>query len=264
MKLYKPVYKALIAKRPKISPAAIKALIDKEVFTVQEEESSRLLQNDDVASEKSELNEAQALAYKEIKESFQTHDITLLHGVTSSGKTEIYIHLIEEQLKAGKQVLYLLPEIALTTQIINRLRRVFAGRVGVYHSKFSDSERVEIWNNLLGKIPAGAQKYDVILGVRSSVFLPFTNLGLIIVDEEHENIIEIGELMARDALMREESCGGHFREEHQTEEGEAKRNDSDFMFVGAWEYKGEGREPELHKESLVYENIKVAQRNYKK
>ncbi len=186
-KLYKPVYKALIAKRPKISPAAIKALIDKEVFTVQEEESSRLLQNDDVASEKSELNEAQALAYKEIKESFQTHDITLLHGVTSSGKTEIYIHLIEEQLKAGKQVLYLLPEIALTTQIINRLRRVFAGRVGVYHSKFSDSERVEIWNNLLGKIPAGAQKYDVILGVRSSVFLPFTNLGLIIVDEEHEN-----------------------------------------------------------------------------
>ena len=186
-KVYNPVNKALIAKRSKISPAAIKALIDKEVFTVHEEEASRLLQNEDKGADKSELNKAQGKAYKEIKDSFQKHDITLLHGVTSSGKTEIYIHLIEEQLEAGKQVLYLLPEIALTTQIITRLQKVFAGRVGVYHSKFSDAERVEIWNNLLGKKPADAQQYDIILGVRSSIFLPFTNLGLIIVDEEHEN-----------------------------------------------------------------------------
>ena len=101
--------------------------------------------------------------------------------VTASGKTEIYIHLIEEVLKAGKQVLYLLPEIALTTQITERLRRVFGKRLGVYHSKFPDAERVEIWQKQLTE-----QGYDVILGVRSSVFLPFRRLGLVIVDEEHE------------------------------------------------------------------------------
>ena len=127
------------------------------------------------------LSPAQQRAFYEILTSFQTKNVCLLHGVTASGKTEIYIHLIEEVLKAGKQVLYLLPEIALTTQITERLRRVFGKRLGVYHSKFPDAERVEIWQKQLTE-----QGYDVILGVRSSVFLPFRRLGLVIVDEEHE------------------------------------------------------------------------------
>ena len=105
----------------------------------------------------------------------------LLHGVTSSGKTEVYIHLINEQLRQGRQALFLVPEIALTQQMTERLRRAFGPRLGVYHSKFSDAERVELWQRQLSDTP-----YDVILGVRSSVFLPFRNLGLIIVDEEHE------------------------------------------------------------------------------
>ena len=106
----------------------------------------------------------------------------MLHGVTASGKTEIYIHLIQQAIQAGKQVLYLLPEIALTTQITERLKRVFGNRLGIYHSKFPDAERVEIWRKQLTD-----DDYDVILGVRSSVFLPFRRLGLVIVDEEHEN-----------------------------------------------------------------------------
>jgi primosomal protein N' (replication factor Y) len=105
-----------------------------------------------------------------------------LHGVTSAGKTEIYIHLITEALERNEQVLYLLPEIALTQQIIERLRKVFGNRIGLYHSKFSDAERVEIWKKQLSDEP-----YDIILGVRSSLFLPFSRLGLVIVDEEHEN-----------------------------------------------------------------------------
>ena len=108
-------------------------------------------------------------------------NVCLLHGVTSSGKTEIYIHLIEQELKKHKQVLYLLPEIALTVQIMQRLQNVFGNRLGIYHSKYSDAERVEIWKKMLSDNP-----YDVILGVRSSVFLPFKNLGLVIIDEEHE------------------------------------------------------------------------------
>ena len=128
------------------------------------------------------LNEAQEKAFTAIKNSFQEKSVCLLHGVTSSGKTEIYIHLIEEALKKGQQVLYLLPEIALTTQITERLKRVFGNRLGVYHSKFPDAERVEIWKKQLTD-----ESYDIILGVRSSIFLPFNRLGLIIVDEEHEN-----------------------------------------------------------------------------
>ena len=108
----------------------------------------------------------------------------MLHGVTSSGKTEIYIHLIEEQLKMGKQVLYMLPEIALTTQIILRLKRHFGGVTGVYHSRFSDPEKVEIWKRVAENDQLTG--YRLILGVRSSIFLPFSNLGLIIVDEEHD------------------------------------------------------------------------------
>ena len=109
------------------------------------------------------------------------HNVVLLHGVTSSGKTEIYIHLIEKALQEHQQVLYLLPEIALTVQIATRLQRVFGNRLGIYHSKYSDAERVEIWKKQLSANP-----YDVILGARSAVFLPFQKLGLVIVDEEHE------------------------------------------------------------------------------
>lgn len=129
----------------------------------------------------SPLSDAQSKAYDEICKSFETHKTTLLHGVTSSGKTEIYIHLINKYLKEGKQVLYLLPEIALTTQITDRLERVFSDNMGVYHSKFTDAQRVAVYQKQLSDEP-----FQLILGVRSSIFLPFNNLGLVIVDEEHE------------------------------------------------------------------------------
>ena len=127
------------------------------------------------------LNQAQQDAYNKILVSMMGKRVTLLHGVTSSGKTEIYIHLIQRELEQHRQVLYLLPEIALTVQMMDRLRRVFGNRLGIYHSKYSDAERVEIWQKQLSKNP-----YDVILGARSAVFLPFQRLGLVIVDEEHE------------------------------------------------------------------------------
>ena len=127
------------------------------------------------------LSEAQQDAYNAILMSMMKRNVTLLHGVTSSGKTEIYIHLIKRALEQKQQVLYLLPEIALTVQMMQRLQRVFGNRLGIYHSRYSDAERVEIWQKQLSKNP-----YDVILGARSAVFLPFQNLGLVIVDEEHE------------------------------------------------------------------------------
>ena len=127
------------------------------------------------------LNEAQQTAYNSILMSMMKKPVTLLHGVTSSGKTEIYIHLIQRALERKEQVLYLLPEIALTVQMMQRLQRIFGNCLGIYHSKYSDAERVEIWQKQLSKNP-----YDVILGARSAVFLPFQRLGLIIVDEEHE------------------------------------------------------------------------------
>lgn len=127
------------------------------------------------------LNEAQQTAYNNIVFSFLKKNVVLLHGVTSSGKTEIYIHLIRQAIERRQQVLYLLPEIALTVQIRQRLQRVFGNRLGIYHSKYSDAERVEIWKKQLSAAP-----YDVILGARSAVLLPFINLGLVIIDEEHE------------------------------------------------------------------------------
>jgi len=167
-----------------VSSSVLKSLIDKGIVVQEEVTTSRLKpsSNDDVARNPLPLEDFQIKALGEIKAQFGSHDVVLLHGVTSSGKTELYIHLIDEMVKGGKQVLYLLPEIALTTQIISRLRKVFGDRVGVYHSKFSDAERVEVYLKMLSREP-----YDIILGVRSSIFLPYSSLGLIIVDEEHEN-----------------------------------------------------------------------------
>ena len=127
------------------------------------------------------MSAAQETAYNELLFSMLRKQVTLLHGVTSSGKTEIYIHLIQREIEQGRQVLYLLPEIALTVQMMERLQRVFGNRLGIYHSKYSDAERVEIWQKQLSRNP-----YDIILGARSAVFLPFQRLGLVIVDEEHE------------------------------------------------------------------------------
>ena len=165
-----------------VSPNIYKELKDKGILETYEVEIGRLNHEKQHVVPCNTLNQAQQKAFESIKEGFEQKNVTLLHGVTSAGKTEIYIHLIAEALERGEQVLYMLPEIALTKQIIERLRKVFGNRIGLYHSKFSDAERVEIWKKQLSDEP-----YDVILGVRSSVFLPFTNLGLIVVDEEHEN-----------------------------------------------------------------------------
>ncbi|RUT79348.1 replication restart helicase PriA [Ancylomarina longa] len=167
------------------SRSILKSLVEKNILQFYYEQIDRIDFSASELSESKQLNEYQTKALAEIHTQFKEKNCILLHGVTSSGKTEIYIHLIEEQLKLGKQILYLLPEIALTTQIINRLKTVFGNKVGVYHSKFNDAERVEIYNNV--KQNKTENSYQIILGVRSSVFLPFQNLGLIIVDEEHEN-----------------------------------------------------------------------------
>ncbi|MFP4448708.1 MAG: primosomal protein N' [Bacteroidales bacterium] len=175
-----------LLKEAKADTNILKALVEKGYLNQQIIEVSRLKADSKEISEVKELNTAQSTSLFGIKTGFQSKDVVLLHGVTSSGKTEIYIHLIKEQINQGKQVLYLLPEIALTSQIIERLKAVFGNTVGIYHSKFPDNERVEVYNSLLNGTNSDIN-YNVILGVRSSVFLPFSNLGLIIVDEEHEN-----------------------------------------------------------------------------
>ncbi len=164
------------------SAAVLNGLVERGILEIYLKEIGRLDLSDKITKEVFSLNEFQNIALKEIETHFVEKPIVLLHGVTSSGKTEIYIHLIQKVLDEGKQVLYLVPEIALTTQLTSRLKRVFGKRLGVYHSKFSDAERVEIWNNVLKD-----KTYDVIIGVRSSIFLPFRHLGLVIVDEEHES-----------------------------------------------------------------------------
>ncbi len=164
------------------SPALISALIKKGILEQYEQEIGRLNQESLPTTPLHPLNVHQEKALEEIRSQWKEKSICLLHGVTSSGKTEIYIHLIEETLARGEQILYLLPEIALTTQITERLKRIFGSRLGIYHSKFSDEIRVEIWQKQLSDQP-----YEIILGARSSLFLPFRKLGLVIVDEEHEN-----------------------------------------------------------------------------
>lgn len=164
------------------SIAVIRSLQEKMILVTYEKEVGRLSHNIAPHPEKIKpLNEAQTEAYNHILVQMMGHPVTLLHGVTSSGKTEIYIHLIQKAINEHKQVLYLLPEIALTVQITERLKAVFGNRLGIYHSKYSDAERVEIWKKQLSSNP-----YDVILGARSAVFLPFHRLGLVVIDEEHE------------------------------------------------------------------------------
>lgn len=165
-----------------VSANIYKELQDRGVLETYEVEVGRLCTDEGDTAPLNSLSQAQQRAFEEVRAGFSEKSVVLLHGVTSAGKTEIYIHLIAETIRSGRQALYMLPEIALTKQIVERLRRVFGNRIGVYHSKFSDSERVEIWKKQLGDEP-----YDIILGVRSSLFMPFRDLGLIIVDEEHEN-----------------------------------------------------------------------------
>jgi len=179
-----PIRKSLLLSEAHSSPNIIEALAGKGILSDVSLAVSRLTESDSYKESIKELSEAQSITYRSITSQFMEKDIVLLHGVTSSGKTEIYIHLIEEQLKKGKQVLYMLPEIALTTQIILRLKKHFGAVTGVYHSRFSDAEKVEIWKRVADNDPVIG--YRIILGVRSSVFLPFSNLGLIIVDEEHD------------------------------------------------------------------------------
>lgn len=168
------------------SVAALNALVKKGFMIQYQKETGRLTHADVSASTHlKKLTSIQGQVLSEIKASQKTNDVVLLYGVTSSGKTEIYMHLIDEQMRSGRQVLYLLPEIALTTQIIQRLQRVFGSAVGVYHSRLNDAERVEVWLNVLRK--EKKDSFRIILGARSALFLPFSNLGLIIVDEEHEN-----------------------------------------------------------------------------
>lgn len=167
-----------------VSESSLKTLDKNGILRIEYLEISRLKEQGDADKEKMVLSPAQANAFREIKSHFLEKDVCLLHGVTGSGKTEIYVELIQEQLDAGRQVLFLLPEIALTTQLIDRLSAYFGDLVGVYHSKFNQNERVEIWNAVLNNDP---KRFRIILGARSSVFLPYTNLGLVIVDEEHES-----------------------------------------------------------------------------
>jgi primosomal protein N' (replication factor Y) len=171
----------------KTDTSAISSLIKKGVFITQEIEISRL-QFEKSSQRIKALNAEQSKATTEIKQGFSENTPVLLHGVTGSGKTEVYIQLIEELLQTGKQVLYLIPEIALTTQLIARLRAVFGEAVGVYHSRFSENERVEIWQHLVAaNSNKDSKKFRIIVGARSALFLPFLNLGLIIVDEEHDS-----------------------------------------------------------------------------
>ncbi len=162
--------------------ATLKALCDRGILRIYDREVGRLNRDVDFRPDQIKLlSPAQNDAFNAILSEQKQHAVTLLHGVTSSGKTEIYIRLIAQAISRGEQVLYLLPEIALTVQITTRLQRVFGSRLGIYHSKYSDAERVEIWQKQLSSEP-----YDIILGARSAVFLPFQRLGLVIVDEEHE------------------------------------------------------------------------------
>ena len=178
----KPISVKKLIEAANSTSTIVKALIEKEIFEEYYIQVDRVNFSGKTKEEQLQLSEAQQTAFDEIKNSFIQKEVCLLHGVTSSGKTEIYIKLIEEYIKKEKQVLYLLPEIALTTQLVARLRDYFGNKVAVYHSKYSNNERVEVWQQVLERSP----KAQIVIGARSALFLPFSNLGLVIVDEEHE------------------------------------------------------------------------------
>lgn len=178
----KPITVKKLVEVSNSSSATVKSLIEKQIFEEYYLQHDRVSFQGKASEKQLKLSEAQEIAFSEIKESFIQKEVCLLHGVTSSGKTEIYIKLIEEYLALGKQVLYLLPEIALTTQLVSRLRLHFGDKVAVFHSKYSNNERVEVWKQTL----ENADKAQIVIGARSALFLPFANLGLLIVDEEHE------------------------------------------------------------------------------
>ncbi len=181
-KTKKPIKVTDLSTESGASSAIIKTLISKSILEEYHIQEDRIEYSGEENSASKQLNDFQTKALEEIETAFKTQNTVLLHGVTSSGKTEVYVKLIEDVLAQGQQVLYLLPEIALTTQLVVRLQNYFGEKVAVFHSKYSSHERVEVWNNLLKQ----SEKAKIVLGARSSIFLPFTNLGLIIVDEEHE------------------------------------------------------------------------------
>ncbi|MWB95041.1 primosomal protein N' [Flavobacterium sp. GA093] len=178
----KPITVKKLVEVSNSTSTVVKALIEKEIFEEYYLQHDRVSFDGKASEEFLQLSAAQELAFNQIKENFTQKEVCLLHGVTSSGKTEIYIKLIEEYLTLGKQVLYLLPEIALTTQLVSRLRLHFGDKVAVFHSKYSNNERVEVWKQTL----ENADKAQIVIGARSALFLPFANLGFLIVDEEHE------------------------------------------------------------------------------
>lgn len=178
----KPISVKQLTETAQSSAAIAKALVEKEVFEEYYIQEDRVNFDKNKVDNELALSVAQQQAFSEIKNSFEEKEVTLLHGVTSSGKTEIYTKLIEDYIAQGKQVLYLLPEIALTTQLVSRLTAHFGNKVSVFHSKYSNNERVEVWNN----VNQNSESAQIVIGARSALFLPFSNLGLIIVDEEHE------------------------------------------------------------------------------
>lgn len=178
----KPIQVKLLTETANVTTAIVKALIEKQIFEEYYIQEDRVNFDKNKTENKLHLSEAQQTALTEIKTVFKEKEVCLLHGVTSSGKTEIYTSLIEEYIAQGKQVLYLLPEIALTTQLVGRLTQHFGNQVAVFHSKYSNNERVEVWNQVLNN----SEKSQIVIGARSALFLPFSNLGIIIVDEEHE------------------------------------------------------------------------------
>ena len=178
----KPIGTIELQKNADATSSQLKSLVDKGVFEIYTKQVDRVSFEGEKSNTK-DLNEHQKIAYEQIKTSFEVKDVCLLHGVTASGKTEIYVSFIEELLKTDKQALYLLPEIALTTQLIHRLQVYFGDKVAIYHSKYSVHKRVEVWRNILNKSPNA----QVVIGARSALLLPFQDLGIVIVDEEHES-----------------------------------------------------------------------------
>ena len=189
---FQPTQKPFISKKEllkgtEFSASLLNGLINKKIVKSFQQQVSRIDEKREKQADLNLLNRHQQQALEEIKDCFEKNQVALIHGITASGKTEIYIHLIDEVLKSGRQALYLLPEIALTTQIIERLKNVFGSKVGIYHSRLNSQERVEIWKKVLQFQTNPQQGYQVILGARSALFMPFSKLGLVIVDEEHEN-----------------------------------------------------------------------------